>query len=524
MRLRSRLGLLIGVCAMPGLGVPVLAQDVGAPMSAIDWMSRSVESPQALMPVTSPLGAPNMVQGTAISASPPAIEVRPLGGPSADNIGLLPPALTGLPRGIWAASEERALIDLIAKERSETIPAIQELLITLLLAEADPPLGAGPTAELFLARIDKLLELGALEPAQALLELADPSSPALFRRWFDVALLTGTEAPVCDMMRDRPGIAPTYPARIFCLARGGDWQAASLILNTGRAIGDIDDESIALLDRFLDPAQYDGAEPLPPPSRTSPLVFRMREAIGERLTTAPLPRAFAHADLGDIAGWRNQLEAAERLARAGAISPSTLQELYTAHIPAASGGVWDRASAFQRFDVAVKSGDPGAISGALPRVWAAMQEARTEVPFAELYATALARQPITGPNAQLAYRIRLLSKDYETAALALTGTDPADIFLAGLAKGRIEGALPRGARERAVEAAFAGAPVPIAIKALLDQDKLGEALLEAILLFDRGQTGDPAQITAALSVLRAVGLEDIARRAALQYLLLDRAG
>jgi len=514
-------GIRFAIAAVLCAG-PLAAQEVGAPMSAIDWLSRSVESPQAMMPVGTPLGAPLGTPDLATSATVPTIEVTPLGGASADEVGLLPPALTGLPRGIWAASDERTLIDLMGTERAEAIPAMQELLVTLLLAEADPPLGAGPSAELFLARIDKLLDLGALEPAQSLLEAADPTSPALFRRWFDVALLTGTEAEVCDLMRARPAIAPTYPARIFCLARGGDWQAATLILNTGQALGDIDPEMSDLLARFLDPEFADGLDPLPPPSRVSPLVFRLREAIGERLTTSQLPRAFAHADLGDIAGWRNQMEAAERLARAGAISPNTLQSLYTAHIPAASGGVWDRATAFQRFDVAVTSGDPGAIAAALPRVWAAMQDARIEVPFANLYSEALARLPIGGEAAALIYKIRLLSKRYEDAAIAHTATSDEDRFYAGVARGRIEGVMPRGAREQAVAAAFTTAPMPDDIAALLAAGKLGEALLRTIVVFDTGLTGDPQQISGALAVLRHVGLEDVARRAALQYLILDR--
>ncbi len=100
---------------------------------------------------------------------------------------------------------------------------------------------------LFLARVDKLLDLGALEPAQALIEQADPDTAPLFRRWFDVALLTGTEDYACDAMRSTPSIAPTFSARIFCLARTGDWPAAALSLNTHRVLGDINPQEEALV-------------------------------------------------------------------------------------------------------------------------------------------------------------------------------------------------------------------------------------------------------------------------------------
>ena len=48
------------------------------------------------------------------------------------------------------------------------------------------------------------------------------------------------------------------------------------------------------------------------PGAPDPLTFRLFETIGERLPTAALPRAFAHADLRDVAGWKAQIEAAER--------------------------------------------------------------------------------------------------------------------------------------------------------------------------------------------------------------------
>ena len=124
----------------------------------------------------------------------------------------------------------------------------------------------------------------------------------------------------------------------------GDWNAAALTLKTAEALGFVTGEQSALLERFLDPEIEDGAAPLPPPSRPSPLVWRMMEAIGEPMPTNTLPVAFAQADLRANAGWKQQIEAAERLARTGAVAPNRLLGLYTERRPAASGGVWDRAA------------------------------------------------------------------------------------------------------------------------------------------------------------------------------------
>ena len=67
--------------------------------------------------------------------------------------------------------------------------------------------------------------------------MTETPEPEPFRRWFDIALLIGREDRACDIMLETPQIAPTFPARIFCLARSGDWNAAALSLRTGETLG-----------------------------------------------------------------------------------------------------------------------------------------------------------------------------------------------------------------------------------------------------------------------------------------------
>lgn len=409
---------------------------------------------------------------------------------------------------------------LVRAERVETLPAIQDFLKVLMLAEADPPLGAGPDGALFVARVDKLLDLGALEQAKSLIEAAEPDTAPLFRRWFDVALLTGTEDAACKVVKSTPSIAPTYSARIFCLARNGDWNAAALTLNTHRALGDITDQEDALIARFLDPELFEGEPPLDPPERVSPLMFRMHEAVGEPLITSKLPLAFAHADLRTTTAWKSQIEAAERLARHGAVSENVLQRVYTARTPAASGGIWDRADAIQKFDRAMQAGDAEQIARTLPAAWDAVKRARAEVPFAQLYAASLQDTALSDPAADIAFEVGLLSPNYETVAL---NSPDQNEFLAALARGVPQEVLVTTPRELAIQAAFNGAPPPEVLNGLVDDGKLGEALLRAIAIFHEGYAGDARSLTDALALFRLVGLEDVARRASLQLLILDRA-
>lgn len=502
------------VCALAlTVSLPARAE---APLSAIDWLSQSLATPVAAPPPVETAVSPGGV--------PDDVSVSVLGGPSPDAVGLLSPQVTGLPRALWGPGSTATIAARITATRPDALPALQELLITLLLAEADPPPDAGGRGVLLLARIDKLLDLGALEQATALLQASGATTPDLFRRSFDAALLTGTEDRACQVMRASPDLAPTFPARIFCLARAGDWNAAALTLRTAQALGLISADEDALLSRFLDTALFEGEANLAPPAKLTPLVWRLFEAIGEPLPTGSLPLAFAHADLSEQTGWKARITAAERLTHAGAIAPNQLLGLYTERMPAASGGVWDRVAAFQRFDAALTRGDPATVAETLPLVWARMTEVELEVPFAALYADPLLQLQLSGDAGALAFRMALLSDRYERAALDRTPSDSVEAFLIGLARGSVQGLAAPDSMARAIAPAFL-APVPSPeATALLAEHRLGEALLSAIDAIGRGVQGDLRGVTEGLSLLREVGLEDMARRTALELLLLERRG
>jgi hypothetical protein len=485
-----------------------------SPLSAIDWLSESVEEIQNL-PV------PEITPEAGVTT----IEVTALDEISKDSVGLLPVSVTGLPRDFWGTSDAATIAGLIAAQKTDALPEVLSLLYTVLLAEIDAPEGAPPGSTLLLARVDKLLDLGALQQAQSLLERAGPTEAAIFRRWFDVSLLTGHEDYACTAMRASPGFAPTMPARIFCLARNGDWNAAALTLATGETLGYIDREDGDLLARFLDPDMFEGEADLPPPNPLTPLDFLMREAIAQPRPSGALPLAFVNADLRREAGWRNQLIAAERLVRSRALNANTLIDLYTEKKPAASGGIWNRVAAIQALDVALLAGDAATLERALPEAYAVMQEVALEVPFARHFAERVSMVSLTGAARDAGFRIALLSDLYEVASNRYTPKDSHEAFLLALSRGEVKSDAVTTALEEAVAEAFSGVPEgENPLQTHLDDGRLGEAILRAMLLLTDEAFADPGDIRTALATLRAVGLEDSARRIALQLLILERRG
>jgi len=479
------------------------------PFGTPDWLSDTISRPHA---------------NIATDASVPAIAILPLDAIQLDAVGLLPASITGLPADLWGTSEIATLGALMRAQPTQGLPAMQSFTQTLALAELASPQDAPPEgSDLFLARLDMLLARGALDPAQALMERAGPTEPAVFRRWFDVSLLSNRADRACGVMNANPNIAPTFSARIFCLARGGDWSAAALLLGTGEALGQITQSEGDLIARFLDPELFETEPPLPPDPNLTPLEFQMRMAIAQRPDATGLPLAFVYADLSVLAGWRAQLDAAERLTRSGAIAPQQWLAIYTAQSPSASGAVWDRVAALQAFDAALLAGDPVETSRRLVPAWEAMGEVGLQVAFADIYADRLLHTPLVGEAGILARRVGLLSPIYEEVAQTAIPQDAAERFAFAIARGlpppdEVPGT---GHIHRAIAAAFASPLPPHRYSLYLENGQLGEALLRAAQVLGQGGAGaDTNDLTDALVLFRSVGLEDVARRTALQLHLL----
>lgn len=491
------LALVMGL--MWGLPVTLTAQE--APLSVIPWLSDTLQQPQ----------------GPGMGASVGAVEVTPLdrvGEPS----GILPAGETGLPADLWAGATASDVGLRLAALPRNLPPSLASFLDTVILTEATPPRDEGD--DLFLlTRVDRLLANGAIDRATALLEHTGPTSPERFRRFFDVTLLQGREDEACRMMRNSPEFSPTYPARIFCLARGGDWKAAAVTLETAHSLGLLDAEQDLLLARFLDAEIAAEFVSPPPPTRgMTPLEFRMLEAIGEPVPTTTLPIAFAWADLRPTRGWKTQIAAAERLAQAGTLPPELLIQLYLQERQSLSGAIWDRVAAVRELDMALTAGDPEEIGAALTMAWPRMRKAGLGHALAEAYAARLAEIPLKGQGAGEADELMM------TAGLPprRRGSRPHS-FAEALSRGVPETAIARGPRAAAIREGFLADEIPARFSDPEGDLSHGEQLLLAIALIAEAAAGELDGLADALAYLRLTGHADVARQAGVELLLSGRA-
>jgi len=495
------------------------AQD---PLSAIDWLSESIMQPPNF--VISPPNIGGQTPSQQISSLP--LELL-----SQDAVGILPPETTGFPTALWGNLTTPDIVTLIQKSRRHELPEAAALEKQILLAQSDPPLDARPNSPLFLARIDRLFAMGALDEAETLIHLARVTEPQLFRRWFEIAIIgQRTNAP-CAALATQPALSNDVATRVICLARSGDWNAAALTVSLAESLGDISTEATDLLVRFLDPEMFANLPDPEIPDPFDPITFTLRESLALPRPETPLPLPYLNADMDLRTPARQRIIAAERLVRESAVPPSLLYLAYRGARAASSGGAWGRAELVQALDAELVSEDDEALANAITEAMIAFADAGLLHAFANEYADSLAHFPPGPDTAMVAPRVRrlLLLANRPLARWADLGPqDPPNVTLAIKLASRdaFSGISPnRDPISDAIHQAFSNstpqrADLP-ALMEKLDRGNFAEVLFRALDLLSKGQSADPQDLHEGLFLLRQLGLDDSARRAAIQLLLIE---
>ena len=128
-----------------------------SPLSAIDWLSKESSKFQRKI-----LEVKNIdVEETN------DIQVSTLNSNEYQAVGLLPIYVTGIPTTIWRNSSFDDLEYLFKTMPTFSYSPVQELVYSLLLAEARPPLNEPARYAFLEARLNKLLNYGVVDPAIA---------------------------------------------------------------------------------------------------------------------------------------------------------------------------------------------------------------------------------------------------------------------------------------------------------------------------------------------------------------------
>ena len=229
--------------------------------------------------------------------------------------------------------------------------------------------------------------------------------------------------------------------------------------------------------------------------------------------------AFAINDLTGDHGWKAQLEAAERLKNSGALADNRFLGIFTDRSVSASGGIWDKVNVIQRFEHAIHKKDLTLVGQVLDDVFTDPDFKDLIAPMSRLFSNNLLALDLSTKDRNMALRFALLSREFETVAALIRPDTPQDALIKAVALNDFSNVTTSGALDSVISTAFRTGRVPFAVNNLMEQHKLGEAILTALIQFEKGSSGDLQDLMDSLSTLRFLGLEETARRATL-YLLI----
>lgn len=430
-----------------------------------------------------------------------------------DAVGLISAQDSGLPQDFWTDLTAHRVVQLISSQQNHQLKQVQSLLMRIMISELSAPSGAGHNAEVISARVDYLLKIGALDPADALLVKAGPNQVNLFKRWFDAKLMLSEPDTACAPLKETPSLSTDLATSIFCMAQNQDWFSADLTLSSGRELGQLDGAIGELLALFLDPEELETA-PIPPvENASSPLEFTLREALALPRPARGISLAQSYLDLDETGGWLRQLRAAERLTRTGALPARFLHDIYHNGQPAASGGVWERVSAIRMLDKSLGENQAFDICTALTTAMAEMNKVRLIPYLAEMYATRLASAQIPMDCIEVQIDIILLHPNHAILLFDLLNALPETDLRRALVTREFAKVEPKTTIQNAVLRGIT--------QTNLERYRTAESLLENLSRLKEISQSDPSVISDTLATLRAFDLNEEATRLGLELTILE---
>ena len=330
---------LIPVCAalLLALTLPVPAQEGPIRLFPPD-LAPSV--PGADRPGAAP--APG---GSVERAPPPeqeaprGFQVEGLAPPEIDSIGVVGAGDGGFERTLWAGSNPKLILSLVAGLPVVSgNPALQALTRRLLVTGASLD-GATEGGRMLSARVERLLAMGDLDSAKRLLDQLPPSAtdPALARLTAEVALLAGDDAAACQRAADLAATGGGVfwsELLIYCRLAAGETEGARLGLELLREAGQSEDAAFVALATDLADGAEGGAPSLPDPAAIHLALLRLAAQPFPEPALAGAPPALLTAIARDpaLAG-EAQLEVAERAFATGGLPATDLAAIYAERAP-----------------------------------------------------------------------------------------------------------------------------------------------------------------------------------------------
>ena len=289
-----------------------------------------------------------------------------------NSVGIIPSQITGVDPEIWKGITEDSLFNELKSVPNLQFHAAQTFLKRVLISETNPPipsLKSDLSGKLYLiAKLDKLIEIGALEEAETIINQVTLLDSILFERLAEISFLTGRIKDMCVRLKERPNLSTEVAVRVICLSKLNDWNAAALILSAAASLQLLDNNREILLINYLDP-NVTQQNKLPFNNNTyDEIDFFLANMANRFRPKATDSVKYRYATLINSSDPTQVILAAEELARKKSINISTLFDTYRSNSINGSKDFWRRVVAVKNLDRTLKRNNEQAVGIALSQL------------------------------------------------------------------------------------------------------------------------------------------------------------
>ena len=355
------------------------------PTNAIEWLLQTDDNKIESLSNTEDIKdrqTPNLIITTS--------NLKPI---DLNSLGIIPSNITGIDTDIWRKVNEQTLYNELQSLPDLQFHSAQTFLKRVLISETNPPLLSKKSrlsGSLYLiARLDKLIKIGALDEAESLINQVAQINSDLFIRLSKISFLTGRLGPMCDKLNKQPSLSNDLSVRVICLSKLNDWNAAVLILSSAVSLNLLDKNREMLLINYLDP-DVSLQTTLPfDYTNFDEIDFylgNLAKNFNSKLTDSVKYHYASHINNNNLV---DKILAAEALVTKKSISVSTLFDIYRSNTIEGSKGFWGRMRAIKNLDQNLERNNEQSVGIAIERTIEEMYLANLLFTLAPEYAAKL---------------------------------------------------------------------------------------------------------------------------------------
>ncbi len=255
-----------------------------------------------------------------------------LGKMNLNGIGLISIERTVFPDNLWSNSSEKVLAERLNQMPELSLATTNKIFKRLLVVDAQPPLNSIGIKNMgysfLISRIDKLIQIGALDEAEEILNYLKNPPINFMKRKIEVALINGRLTKTCNLAERYPNFTGMLQFKIICLVQKNDWQAAALAFTVGSSLNLLNEKEKNIFLNFLDPeiqADFFHSVSI---EDLSPTSFYLLYGKNKIIVPDKFPHKYAYAFSRSDISPELRIRSMETLASKYIINSNTLFDLY----------------------------------------------------------------------------------------------------------------------------------------------------------------------------------------------------